>query len=227
MIASAASTTAASTSSVDERILQGSSDLDESAQLCEIARAGGRGFRRGELIEDLLDFVILEREYQAIGVGKAELDPVGGVQLLSRYFDTVDEYAVAAFQILHEILADFLNYARVIARGAIVAQDQVIVRLDGRSQRERVIMAPASACRKDLPPPGSPSGAGRPRRPVLLPSGTPGRAGPPLSFDSLRLRFLHLVRSQRLAMRAVSADLCSRKDDLKPEMRFHLLAKLL
>ena len=68
-----------------KRILQRSRDLDQSAQLRQISGARRRCLRGGELVEDFLNFVVLEREDQAVGIRKSELDPIGGVQLLARH----------------------------------------------------------------------------------------------------------------------------------------------
>ena len=81
VMARAASTTAASTSSVESEFCSARATSTSARKFREIPGPGRSRFRSGELIEQFLDLVVVEREDQAVGIGKAELDPVGRIQL--------------------------------------------------------------------------------------------------------------------------------------------------
>ena len=118
VIASAASTTAESTSSVESEFCSARATSTKRAKFRQIAGAGRSGFRGGELIEQFLNLVVVKREDQAVGIGKAELDAVGRVQLLPSDARSVDEYAVAALQVLDVVFAVFTRRIRAWLRDA-------------------------------------------------------------------------------------------------------------
>ena len=136
VIASAASTTAASTSSVDSEFWSARATSTRARSFARLPAPGGSRFRRGELIEQFLDLVVVERENQAVGIGKSELDPIGRIQFLSRDARPVDEHAMAALQILDIVFAVFRDDPGVVARSSVVAEDQVIVRLPADRETE-------------------------------------------------------------------------------------------
>ena len=85
-----------------------------------------------------MDLVLVERENQVVRIGEAELYAIRRVELLARYARAVDEDAVAALQILNVVLARFDRDAGVIAGGAIVAKNQVIVRMPSDVEWQRL-----------------------------------------------------------------------------------------
>ena len=98
-------------------------------------RAGADGFH--QLTEDAIDLAMFQRERQLERIADAELDAVRVAQHVARDPLAVDPRAVAAVQILNDVGAVFRNDARVLARGAVVAQHQVVIRLAADQERQR------------------------------------------------------------------------------------------
>ena len=84
--------------------------------------AAGRG---GEPFGDPLHAGVRGGEDQAVGIGDAEFDAIGGSELPPPDTVAVDEDSVAAIQVFDEVVAAFGQDARMRAGDSGVPQDQV------------------------------------------------------------------------------------------------------
>ena len=248
VMASAASTTEASTSSSGERALQRARQVQHGAQLGQVAAHAGRAVAvsgRRHLLHQALQFGAIQREDELVGILRAEIDAVGigaAPARVTRLPLTNVPWRLP--QSSSAIVRRFpARCARACAKrgcraesgdcpaagrcGKAAARWRTRVRWPlGSIDHERGRLAAGA----DSAPRSRHSIAygalARRRRgaPDLSPLRPAGRLG------RYRLRgrsSFHLARPQRLAVRAVAAHFGARQQDLKSEMAFDLLPQAL
>jgi hypothetical protein len=85
-----------------------------------------------------MDFVLFQGEDELVRVLKTEIDPVGIDQFAAGDFLAIDENAMAAIEVFHQVIVAVLDDASVAARGAIIAQHQRVVGLAANRIRQRL-----------------------------------------------------------------------------------------
>jgi hypothetical protein len=81
------------------------------------------------LAEEAVKIVLLQSERELIGILNAEIDAIGIVQHPAGDAFAIHPSAVAAVEILDDVGSVFKKNLRVVARGAIIAQNQMIIGL--------------------------------------------------------------------------------------------------
>ena len=239
MTESAASTTAASTSLVDNELCsaRATSTSDRSLErLFAPAPAGADICPR-----NAVQLVFLQRERQPVGIRKAKIDAVAVLQRVAFHALAVHKNAVAAVQVFDHILVVFHRNASVTARDAVVSQHQIVFALPADQKRHRIDGHAAAI-------PGW-IGDGQGRRPADCGGWPTRRLRRLIGQRHQRLRAMHRLRECRarsvaaagsgtsasvnsfarrdLAVGTVPAHLRPRQDDLKSEMSLDLFAHLL
>src|ERR1039458_4307443 len=126
--------------------LQGTRHIQNGAQLGQVGAgarraADGSGFLvRAELVDQPVQLGALHGEDELVGIWKAELDAVGVAQRMAFHALAVDIDAMPAAGVFNRVFAALPHDPGVHARGAAVAQDQVIVGLAADFERQRALV---------------------------------------------------------------------------------------
>src|ERR1017187_1451164 len=92
---------------------------------------------RAELVDQPAQLRAVHGEDELVGIGKAKLDAVGAAQHMAFHALAVDIDAMPAAGVFNRVFAAIPHDPGVLARGAAVAQDQVIVGLAADFERQR------------------------------------------------------------------------------------------
>ncbi len=128
-----------------ERVLKSARDFHERTKLREIIGLQLAGLRaRGKLIQNAVELAGLEREGELIGFADAQIDAVRTPEHMARDLLAIDPGPMAAVQVFDDVASVFGNDPRVAARGAVIAQHQMIVRMAADQKRERIQAHPGT-----------------------------------------------------------------------------------
>ena len=96
------------------------------------------------MLQHFGDLAGLQRDRDLVGIFHAEPDAVQVVQQVTLDAMAVDPRAVAAVEVLQDVLIVFLNNAGMAARSAVIAKNQVVVGL-AADQEGKLIEVDAGA----------------------------------------------------------------------------------
>ena len=91
-----------------------------------------------QFAEDAIDFPVIEREGDLEGIAYSELDAIGVAQHVAGYAFAVDPSAMATVEILNHVGAIFRKDARMLARGSVVAENQIVIGLAAEQEGKRL-----------------------------------------------------------------------------------------